>query len=293
MLVTTCPECDTTFRISVGILEKAGGQVRCGRCAHVFDANRALRDIDDPASTANYSTEFRFHLYPDTDSEIEPEAELEAETDSGLQADTAYEEADPADDIPGPETPSPPVSAWVPGADRPADSRSSAWAIGAVVLSLALAGQLAHRYRSSLVAVPGVGPALESVYARFGQDVRPAVDLDQYDLFDLTAVAEPSGEEQGWLMIETRVRNDGPRVQPYPHIFVRVLDRWQETIAGRYFAPEEYMVTPVSDGARMNAGSTVDVQFIIMDPGPSATGFELELCARTNSGFQCESDVEQ
>jgi hypothetical protein len=40
----------------------------------------------------------------------------------------------------------------------------------------------------------------------------------------------------------------------------------------------------------MTSGSTIDAQFIIMDPGPSATGFELELCARSKRGFKCESD---
>ena len=44
MLVTTCPGCQTTFKVTVAILEKAGGQVRCGRCAHVFDANVNLRE---------------------------------------------------------------------------------------------------------------------------------------------------------------------------------------------------------------------------------------------------------
>jgi predicted Zn finger-like uncharacterized protein len=311
MLVTTCPECHTTFRISVGILEKAGGQVRCGRCAHIFDANTALSEIDEPASTAEYSTEFKFHLHPDTESEIEPDlsetdealettAELEAQTISEPQAD-ANADAEPRDDeadstvvdVPGVDTASLPAPAWLRGGDQPVDRKSLAWTVGAVILALALAGQLAHRYRSSLVSAPGVGPALESVYALFGQDVRPAVDLDRYDLLDLTAVAEPSAEEQGWLMIETRVRNEGPGMQPYPHIFVRLLDRWEETVAGRYFAPGEYMINPVRDGARMNAGSTVDAQFIIIDPGPSATGFELELCVETTKGYQCESDMEQ
>ena len=44
MLVTTCPDCDTTFKLTVAILEKAGGQVRCGRCARIFDANSRLRE---------------------------------------------------------------------------------------------------------------------------------------------------------------------------------------------------------------------------------------------------------
>src|SRR5690606_39817582 len=43
MLFTRCPECDTTFRITADALRKADGQVRCGRCACVFDAYTELR----------------------------------------------------------------------------------------------------------------------------------------------------------------------------------------------------------------------------------------------------------
>ena len=38
MLFTRCPECTTTFRVSDEALKKANGQVRCGRCANVFNA---------------------------------------------------------------------------------------------------------------------------------------------------------------------------------------------------------------------------------------------------------------
>jgi hypothetical protein len=41
----------------------------------------------------------------------------------------------------------------------------------------------------------------------------------------------------------------------------------------------------------MNPGSTIDAQFIIMDPGPSATGFELEICVPIAHGYLCESHI--
>ena len=135
-----------------------------------------------------------------------------------------------------------------------------------------------------------IGPTLEQVYSRIGIEVFAPVDLNQFNLLDLRALAEPASEEQGWLIIETRVQNRGPKVQPYPHIFVRLEDRWEDTVAGRYFSPEEYAVSTVTDFSRMNVGTTIDAQFIIMDPGPSATGFELEFCAQIVRGLKCESD---
>ena len=44
MLFTRCPDCDTTFRVTDDALKRANGQVRCGRCASVFNAYAERRD---------------------------------------------------------------------------------------------------------------------------------------------------------------------------------------------------------------------------------------------------------
>ena len=44
MLFTRCPDCDTTFRVTDDALAKANGQVRCGRCASVFNAYAELTE---------------------------------------------------------------------------------------------------------------------------------------------------------------------------------------------------------------------------------------------------------
>ncbi|MET0987893.1 MAG: DUF3426 domain-containing protein [Steroidobacteraceae bacterium] len=43
-MLTQCPECQTTFRITPAILRAASGQVRCGRCRTQFDATMRLLD---------------------------------------------------------------------------------------------------------------------------------------------------------------------------------------------------------------------------------------------------------
>ena len=314
MLITCCPECETTFRISVGILEKAGGQVRCGRCAKIFDANVDLREIDETETESKPVSEFKFELAPDPEVEAEevqaePEAavveHIELATDE-LEAEATEEESEAVEAESDSELESIEVDDhalkteevetkaaepdWLAPMEDQSPRRIWPWTVGASVLCLTLAGQLIHQFRSELITVPTIGPALEQVYSLFGIEVLAPVDLNQFDLLDLTALAEPASDEQGWLIIETRVQNKGPKVQAYPHIFVRLEDRWEDTVAGRYFSPQEYTVSTVSGFSRMNVGTTIDAQFIIMDPGPSATGFELELCARIVRGFKCESD---
>src|SRR5688572_20066104 len=52
MLFTRCPECETTFRVTDETLKKANGQVRCGRCASVFNAYTELQDPGAKSSGA-------------------------------------------------------------------------------------------------------------------------------------------------------------------------------------------------------------------------------------------------
>ena len=47
MQITHCPQCETAFKVSPQQLEVAKGWVRCGRCAHVFEAH--LHFEDQPA----------------------------------------------------------------------------------------------------------------------------------------------------------------------------------------------------------------------------------------------------
>lgn len=47
-MLTQCPQCQTTFRVTREILRVADGQVRCGRCQTQFDAlERLLEEEDD------------------------------------------------------------------------------------------------------------------------------------------------------------------------------------------------------------------------------------------------------
>jgi predicted Zn finger-like uncharacterized protein len=49
-VLTQCPNCDTTFRVTSEILRVAQGQVRCGRCDTQFDALERLIEEEEEAS---------------------------------------------------------------------------------------------------------------------------------------------------------------------------------------------------------------------------------------------------
>ena len=58
MLLTRCPDCQITYRITAGDLLKADGKVRCSRCDAVFRADEELHELEpEPEQTANQAVE--------------------------------------------------------------------------------------------------------------------------------------------------------------------------------------------------------------------------------------------
>jgi predicted Zn finger-like uncharacterized protein len=74
-LLTQCPNCQTTFRITSDILRVANGQVRCGRCQTQFDASQRL--IEEESF-------FSEPVQPQADQQIEVE-EPDAQEDITLE----------------------------------------------------------------------------------------------------------------------------------------------------------------------------------------------------------------
>ena len=56
-LITTCPACATTFRVTPEQLSAHRGDVRCGQCQHIFNALQQLEEIVAPVSPAEAQTE--------------------------------------------------------------------------------------------------------------------------------------------------------------------------------------------------------------------------------------------
>ena len=66
-MLTQCPECQTTFRITHAILRAANGQVRCGRCRTQFDAMLRLLDDDgQPLISGEANSALRESVAPNT-----------------------------------------------------------------------------------------------------------------------------------------------------------------------------------------------------------------------------------
>ncbi len=254
MLYTRCPACMTTFRITADALGEAGGQVRCGRCETVFNAH---------------------HAEPDTETGQPADREAQAtsgDSDAGPHGDAAAAE---------PSWPQEPEARW-----------RRLWPYAAGLAALALALQGVHHYRAELAVLEAIGPVLARTYASIGMPLAPDWDLSQYAIIDSSARTGPPSARQDSLVIAASIFNGGPRAQPWPHIHLRLNDRWDSVVASRIFAPGEYLASEVAADGLMGVGETARMQLIVVDPGPDTSGFELDLCIEREPGqMSCQGDA--
>ena len=257
MLYTRCPACMTTFRITADALGEAGGQVRCGRCETVFNAHHT-----------------------------EPGAETGRPADQALDeshATAAGSEAEPHGDAAASEL------SW---SQEPEARWRRLWPYAAGLAALAFAAQGVHHYRGELAVHEAIGPTLARAYEFVGVPLTPNWDLGQYAVIDSSARTGPGSARRSSLVVAASIFNGGPQAQPWPHVYLRLNDRWDSIVASRVFAPGEYLAADIAADALMSAGETARLEFTVVDPGPDTSGFELDLCIEREPGqMSCQRDA--
>ncbi len=330
MLFTRCPECDTTFRVTDETLRKANGQVRCGRCASVFNAYAELHDptaksfepeptpppARDQPATEPTEPPAPLSAAPTAAADAAPqdakdppvgvtavagEADVATET-AAVSTEPASDGAQPADTtISATEIervltasvspPLPPTAYAWPAAGVEQRRASRWWGTAAAVALLALGAQALHHYRASLAANTTVGPLLTQIYGAFGAELTPRWDVRQYEIIDWIATAEPNSRGLGSLKITARIQNRGPQRQPYPAVKLRLKDRWEEAVGSRMFTAAEYLPSELPRERLMSPGETARAEIEVVDPGPDAYGFELDVCIEVEpSLITCGTD---
>ena len=334
MLLTRCPECDTTYRVTEETLRKASGQVRCGRCATVFNANAELQETDrDPAEDpprrrATDTPAAPRPELPQPESQPEPQQPVaptptasvetkQGESTSGVDigttsvadvvAETKVAAADAAAEVGvGGEIPDPqaiPATevdrvltddlaaaplVWRRTGEAP---RSRWWTIGCALALVALGAQSLHHSRASLARHPTFGAWITGAYNMLGVELAPSWDVHQYEIIDWVATAEPNTRGLGSLKITARIQNHGPLRQPYPAVQLRLKDRFEAAVGSRMFTPAEYLSRDTPHARLMSPGETARAEIEVVDPGPDAYGFELDVCIEVEASLvTCGND---
>jgi predicted Zn finger-like uncharacterized protein len=205
-LITRCPACGTAFRVQRAQLSAHGGDVRCGQCGEVFNGVAALVDDSDEQRLAEAAA--ASPAAADGAEAVEPEAEFLEPPNSRRRK-------------------------WL-------------WACASVVAALAIAAQIAYRYRAELAASNReAGIVLQSLCESFGCDVplprRP--DLMSIDSTELQA----DSRREGLIVLNAVIRNRARFAQEYPALELTLTDEGDRPVLRRVLAPREYLEPPRRD----------------------------------------------
>ena len=203
MHITHCPQCETAFKVSPQQLELAKGWVRCGRCAHVFEA--ALH----------------FEIPPDIPTPPLPSADAPSLFRS-VMASAAANERQPTVST-NPVKPSDHVDAAWP----------MPWVVGSAVLMLALLFQFLVAQRHWLGAEePALRPVLSALCAcEVTWPREPEAVLIESSSF--------TENPQGGYTVQLRLKNTQHHSVAMPALELSLTDLQDQVLVRRVFTAQE------------------------------------------------------
>ncbi len=162
------------------------------------------------------------------------------------------------------------------------------WAIGGLVLALALVAQLTHFYRQELVRDPNIGPILRGIYNWIGVPLAPHWDLDAFEVRQWGA--DDAGSDAGQLTVRASIRNRATFAQPLPLLRLEFEDRFGEALASRDFEPREYLKDPHQATRLLAPNAATEAELVIAGMSKEAVGggYRLDVCMRDDKlGIRC------
>lgn len=147
----------------------------------------------------------------------------------------------------------------------------AAWAIGG--LSLLLGAQIALSEWPHLAADAGWRPWLVRLCERLECELPPWRETAALRI--IAREVRPHPSVPGALLISASFRNDAAFAQPWPQLELVLSDLDGHGVAGRRFAPIQYLgQAPASES--IEPGQSAAITLELHDPGPNAVAFSFE-----------------
>ena len=265
-MYTRCPHCATTFRLTAAQLKAHGGQVRCGRCTQVFQADQYL--VEKPARKPAATARKRAPRKPRPREATPPVPETVVPA-ARPAVESAGEPIHP-DDIPPPPKSLPLV--------RPPRVRTGllAWSVGCALLVLGLLAQALVFYGADLVRwQPALSSTVSTLCAPLPCRRLAHIDLRQLDLVETQVTPHPRYDKA--LRVRATMVNRANVAQPWPRLEVSLIDSRGQLLARRVYNPQEYQSRTQRADEGLAPHVAVTAQLDITGPGTQASGFEILL----------------
>ena len=294
-MLTSCPECHTTFRVTQAHLGLRRGLVRCGHCRVVFNAYDSLlaelvAPPHEPDKIEDATTPAR-----ETASEGEvPELAVALETPEPPAPSPARSPprfgprltTEPPEPLPSvvketsesillSELPTRRVRPAAPGGRL----RFFLQALAALLLGGLLLLQLLIFLRSDLAAaLPATRPLLQGLCRPLGCVVPLPRQLDKTAI--TASSLEHDAENKSRSRLSLLLANRSGQAQTWPHIVLTLTDVRDAPVAQRVFAPRDYLPPEVGREAGMAAGEEREIRLDLDTGTLAATGYALDLAYR-------------
>jgi predicted Zn finger-like uncharacterized protein len=254
------------FRVLPAQLQARGGQVRCGRCMHVFNGYEALEDEQGMSASGAGA---RAAALQEPASAPKPQAAAPpiASTRSILEIGAARPARDEA------------ASAGTAGASiapTPA-SRPLHTAAACVALALLLVLQLVYLFRGELAArYPVTKTALTAACRVAGCSIalpqRP--DLVKIEASDVNMI-DPT--QPALVQLTATLRSYANHALAYPALDLVLTNATEHALARRIFVPEEYLKDSRDPAGGLPPRGEITVALDLDTDGLNAAGFRLDL----------------
>ena len=288
--ICRCPSCGERFLLPDDVLAQArnsSGNVRCGACLSVFNAEANLVAAAEPSFAAPLDPPPLSPSPPDFADAPPAEPAAASQPAQALSDEPSAVEQAPSDgdDVPGSGTSndnvpiSPPLRgarlAPTPGQRRGAKSkegsRTGLWAVLAIVGLVLLGGQLLVLLFPAGVQTPEWRGVYVAACKVIGCSVPALRSVDAIDVVDPSVERQASPET---LQFRARLVNNAAFAQRLPRLSLRFLGADGTTVGEQRVSPSDYRE---GSKGRLAPNESIPVTVQVADPGANAVNYSVTL----------------
>lgn len=269
-LVTLCPGCRTTFRVTPNQLKAHGGDVRCGECRQVFNSFATLITVDE--SEIGDSNRVASKELP----EEKKSTNIDFKIGPTLLSDSAKSLSFYLNQEPEPEPAITPNPAYNFDAIPLRKKNQRVWFLVVMVFLFVLMG-LTGLYRAEIsAAAPGTRPILERLCAIFSCTVPYPQDITLLSIESSDLQVDPA-EQPDVAQLTAIIRNYAPFPQALPVLKLSLTDSHNQIVARHLFSAADYLDEKKDIAQIIESEKEINVRIDIENPGLHATGYRLLL----------------
>lgn len=309
-MLTRCPACGTTFRVTAEQLRQRGGRVRCGQCQQAFSALEQLIDesmpgvpgapvppphatdarddaIDMPpaatdavppaptfmpaAAAVDDPTDDSLAVFP-----TPPTSDIAAEPNQSAAAETSPAQGAPSTVKKSADPLLDGFSDWPEDVTATRPIRRWPWLLGSLVLLAILLIQAAIAFRVELAVLsPATKPALLALCRMAGctVDLPAKTELIGIAASDL----HPDPGQPGRLFFSATIENRAPFNQAFPHLELTLTDVADKPVMRKVLPPASYLPPKTDRATGMPASGEVSISLVLDIGQAQANGYRLYL----------------